>query len=125
VLVKMKRERYAWVTIVPTVWLLTCTLTAGWQKAFSDNPKVSFLAHASVFDNAVAQGKVLAPATSIEEMQRVILNDRIDAALAVLFMLVVVSVAVYGVVACLRALRDGRPTARESEYRALEPQSAV
>jgi len=125
VLVKMKRERYAWVTIAPTAWLLTCTLTAGWQKTFSDNPKVSFLAHASLFDDAVAQGKVLAPATSIEQMRQVILNDRIDAALAVLFMLVVVSVAVYGVIACLRALHESRPTARESEYRVLEPQAAV
>src|SRR3974390_928473 len=29
VLFKMKRERYAWVTIVPTLWLLVCTLPAG------------------------------------------------------------------------------------------------
>ena len=43
VLFKMKRERYAWVTIVPTVWLLICTMTAGWQKIFDANPKVGFL----------------------------------------------------------------------------------
>lgn len=35
VLFKMKRQRYAWVALVPTAWLLICTLTAGWQKAFS------------------------------------------------------------------------------------------
>ena len=35
VLFKMKRQRYAWVTIVPTVWLLICTLTAGLQKFFT------------------------------------------------------------------------------------------
>ncbi|ODN65301.1 carbon starvation protein A, partial [Burkholderia cenocepacia] len=56
VLFKMKRERYAWVTIVPTVWLLICTLTAGWQKIFDANPKVSFLAHAAKLQAAVDEG---------------------------------------------------------------------
>jgi carbon starvation protein CstA len=46
VLFKMKRGKYAWVTVVPTIWLLICTLTAGWQKIFDDNVKVGFLAHA-------------------------------------------------------------------------------
>ena len=46
VLFKMKRQRYAWVTAAPTVWLLICTLTAGWQKVFHDNPKIGFLANA-------------------------------------------------------------------------------
>ena len=46
ILFKMKRERYAWVTILPTLWLLVCTLTAGLQKILSDNPKIGFLAHA-------------------------------------------------------------------------------
>ena len=47
VLFKMKRERYAWVAVLPTLWLLACTLTAGWQKIFAADPKVSFLAHAA------------------------------------------------------------------------------
>ncbi len=42
VLFKMKRQRYAWVALVPTAWLLICTLTAGWQKAFSPDNKVGF-----------------------------------------------------------------------------------
>ena len=39
----MKRQRYAWVALVPTAWLLICTLTAGWQKAFSPDAKVGFV----------------------------------------------------------------------------------
>ena len=46
VLFKMKRERYAWVTIVPTAWLLICTLTAGLQKVFHPAPAIGFLAQA-------------------------------------------------------------------------------
>ncbi|KAG0185747.1 hypothetical protein DFQ28_008819, partial [Apophysomyces sp. BC1034] len=96
VLVKMKRSRYAWVTLVPTVWLLICTLTAGWQKLFSTDPKVGFLAHADKFSDAIAQGKVFAPAKSIEQMHRVVFNDYLDSTLCGLFMLVVLSIAYYG-----------------------------
>ena len=62
VLFKMKRERYAWVTGLPAAWVLVCTLTAGWQKLFHENPAIGFLAHAERFGNAVAAGQVLAPA---------------------------------------------------------------
>ncbi|MBO2957937.1 carbon starvation CstA family protein [Burkholderia pseudomallei] len=116
VLFKMKRERYAWVTIVPTAWLLICTLTAGWQKVFDSNPKVSFLAHAAKLQAAAADGKVLAPAKSLAQMQRIIFNDYVDAALSALFILVVVSIAVYGVVAVVRARRAVQPTSRETPY---------
>ncbi|MBI0330999.1 carbon starvation CstA family protein [Burkholderia plantarii] len=116
VLFKMKRERYAWVTIVPTAWLLICTLTAGWQKIFDANPKIGFLAHAAKLQAAVDGGKVLAPAKSLAQMQRIIFNDRIDAALAGLFMFVVLSTAVYGVLAVLRARRTVQPSARETPY---------
>src|SRR5215469_9344032 len=62
VLFKMKRERYAWVTIVPTAWLVVCTVTAGVQKVLSADPAVGFLSHAARFGDAAAAGKVLAPA---------------------------------------------------------------
>ena len=42
VLFKMKRERLAWVTIVPTVWLVLCTVTAGVEKVFSPEPRGRF-----------------------------------------------------------------------------------
>jgi carbon starvation protein len=119
VLFKMKRERYAWVTLVPTVWLLICTLTAGWQKIFDANPKVGFLAHAARLSAAADEGKLVAPAKSIEQMHRVIFNDYVDAALAGLFIFVVLSVVVYGVLAVLRARRADRPTVRETPFEAM------
>ncbi len=57
VLFKMKRQRYAWVALVPTAWLLICTLTAGWQKAFSPDNKVGFLAIANKFQAMIDSGK--------------------------------------------------------------------
>jgi carbon starvation protein len=114
VLFKMKRAKYAWVTVLPTIWLLLCTLTAGWQKIFDANPKIGFLAHAAKYKAALAEGKVLAPAKSIEQMQQVIFNDYLDAGLAAFFMVVVVSVLVFGVRTALAAWNASRPTHNES-----------
>ena len=113
ILFKMKRERYAWVTILPTVWLLVCTLTAGLQKILSDNPKIGFLAHARKFEDALASGQVLAPAKTLSEMQRVINNDYVDTTLAGLFVAVVVAMAIFGVIALVRAL--GSPSVTSAE----------
>lgn len=113
VLFRMKRERYAWVTMVPAAWLLICTLTAGVQKVFHSNPAIGFLAHAERFSTAANEGRLLAPATSMEQMRQVIFNDYLDAALASLFVLVVLAVLVFGVLSCLKALRSDRPTTRE------------
>jgi len=125
VLFKMKRERYAWVTVVPTVWLLICTLTAGWQKIFDPSPKVGFLAHASRLNEALEAGKVMAPAKSLDEMRRIIFNDYIDAALAGLFIFVVVSIVIYGVLAVMRARGEARPTVRETPFEAMPAATAV
>jgi carbon starvation protein len=116
VLFKMKRERYAWVTLVPTAWLLTCTLTAGWQKVFHENPKIGFLSHASKYDAALSKGELLAPATSVAQMQQIVFNDYVDATLALLFMFVVVSVLYFGLRACFKALRDDKPTTHETPF---------
>jgi carbon starvation protein len=116
VLFKMKRGAYAWVTIVPTIWLLVCTLTAGWQKIFDPNVKVGFVSHAHKFQAAIEQGQLLAPAKSMAQMQRIVANDYVDAALAGLFMFVVVAVLVYGVRTVMQARAAGRPTAKETPF---------
>lgn len=123
VLFKMKRQRYAWVTIVPAAWLLICTLTAGWLKLFSPDPKVGFLAHAQKFGDALAQGTVLAPAKSLGAMRHIVINDYINASLCVLFMLVVVSTVFYAVKSILKALGSQSPTVRETPFEPM-PQGA-
>jgi carbon starvation protein len=79
VLVKMGRMRYAWVTVLPLVWLTAATLTAGWQKVFSADPRLGFLSHAASLAGSTAPNAA-----------RMVFNDRIDAALTLFFMAIVV-----------------------------------
>ncbi|GBH30026.1 carbon starvation protein [Sphingobium xenophagum] len=113
VLFRMKRDRFAWVTMIPTAWLLVCTLSAGWLKLFSADAKVGFLAHAAKFSAAAQAGEVLAPAKSMPEMQRIIFNDRVDAALVALFLAVVLALLFFTIRTCIAARRIAAPTARE------------
>lgn len=113
VLFRMKRERFAWVTALPALWLIACTGTAGVQKLFHPDPAIGFLSHARRFGDALAEGRVLAPAKSLADMARVVNNDRIDAALCALFLAVVTAIALFGVRACTEARRTPRPTVRE------------
>lgn len=114
VLFKMKKERYAWVTLLPTTWLFVTSMSAGWQKIFSDNPKIGFLALADKFNDAAAQGTVLAPAKSIEEMSRVAFNNQIDAVLCGFFMVVAVTMAISAFGVIRQALASRTPTAQET-----------
>ncbi|RPE81071.1 carbon starvation CstA family protein [Vulcaniibacterium tengchongense] len=120
VMVKMKREKYLWIPLIPTAWLLICTLTAGWQKLFHPDPKIGFIANARKFADAAARGEVLAPAKSMEDMSRVIFNNYLDAALCALFVLVVLATVFFGLRAALAARRSHAPTAKETDYVALD-----
>ena len=114
ILIKLKRERYCWVTLVPTAWLLVCTLTAGWMKAFSADPRIGFFALANRFSDAAASGNVLAPAKSIEQVRQVAFNNYVCGTLTVLFVALVVVMAFFTVKMSLQALRAGSPTAAET-----------
>jgi carbon starvation protein len=116
VLFKMKRQRFAWVTIVPAAWLVVCTVTAGLEKVFNPNPAVGFIAHASRFSNAIASGQVLAPAHSLGEMGRIVFNDYLDATLAAAFAAVVVAMVIYGFLNIRKALATPKATAVEVEF---------
>ena len=119
VLFKMKRQQFAWVTIVPTCWLLVCTLVAGWEKVFDANPKIGFLALANKFQAAIDKGALLAPAKSIDQMKQIVFNNYLDAALAVFFIFVVVSMLYYTVIACLKALQNDKVTSCEMPYQGV------
>ncbi|HEX8571347.1 MAG TPA: carbon starvation CstA family protein [Allosphingosinicella sp.] len=113
VLFRMKRDRFAWVTMAPLAWLLVCTLTASLQKIFHPDPKIGFLAHAARYSEAFARGEVLAPAKGAGQMRQVIFNDYVNAGLCALFVSVVLAILFYGAKAVLAARRSEAPTTRE------------
>jgi len=114
VLFKMKRQRYAWVTIVPATWVAICTLTAGWLKIFSDNPAIGFLAHADKFGTALNAGELLAPAKTTADMSRIVFNDYVNATMTGLLIALVVVMAGFALAAILKALADPNVSACET-----------
>ncbi len=112
VIVKRGKARYAWVTLLPLAWVLAVTLTAGWQKIFSQDPHLGFLAHAQAVAAQVAAGTLDAGKGA-----RFIFNDRLDAVVAAAFVLVTLML----VAACVREwllilARRKRPVIQESPF---------
>jgi carbon starvation protein len=112
ILIKSGKARYAWVTLAPLAWLLSVTLTAGWQKIFAEDPRLGFLSHARTTLAQVASG-ALDPVKGA----RLVFNDRLDAVVAAVFM----GVTVVLVGACVREwtlilARRKVPVARESPF---------
>jgi carbon starvation protein len=105
-LVRMKRERYLWVPLLPSVWLVVCTLSAGALKLASADAKIGFPAHARKFGEALARGELLAPAKSLADMQRIVRNDWINASLTAVLMALVAALVVLGTRAALRHYRS-------------------
>ncbi|ROM76379.1 carbon starvation protein A, partial [Pseudomonas brassicacearum] len=119
VLIKMKRQRYVWVTLLPATWLLICTTTAGLIKLFDANPAIGFLALARKYNEALAAGQVLAPAKSIEQMQHVVFNAYTNATLTALFLFVVFSILFYALKVGIAAWGTKERTDKEAPFQAL------
>ena len=95
ILIKMGKLRYIWVTLTPSVWLVAVTMTASYQKIFSANPRIGFLAQARQMAERLATGSI-AP-DKVVETERLIFNAQLNAGvtalLAGLVIVVVLSAA--------------------------------
>jgi carbon starvation protein len=79
--------RYVWISLVPLAWLITVTFSAGIEKIFSPAPRIGFLAQATQLETALASGKIAA--SRIAETQTLIFNAKLDAAICVVFLILV------------------------------------
>jgi carbon starvation protein len=87
ILIKMKKARWAWVTLVPMVWLIVITMSAAWEKIFSPEVRIGFLADAEAKQKLLDAGGLSEAAAS--SARSAIWNDWLDAGLAGLFAVLV------------------------------------
>jgi carbon starvation protein len=89
VLIKMERTRYLWVPLLPLCWLLSVTMTAGWMKIFSPDPKLGFLSAATglraKMAGAVGQAQ-------FDTLHSQLINNQVDAMVTGVFMVLVLLV---------------------------------
>jgi carbon starvation protein len=105
--VKSARPAFAFATATPLAWLLTVTMTAGWQKLFHPDPRIGFLAQADTLAQKLANG--LVPPEKLLETQTVIFNARLDAGVTALFMTLVAIVVLDAARVWWRTLRAPEP----------------
>jgi carbon starvation protein len=117
ILLKNSRARYAWISLAPLAWLLIVTMTAGYQKLFHPQVRIGFLAHASDLSAKLAAGQI--PVEKIAETQALIFNDRLDAAITALFMVLVLVILVESAREWFRVL-GGQSPVPIAEYAAAD-----
>ncbi|MFH3625403.1 carbon starvation CstA family protein [Acinetobacter nosocomialis] len=122
ILFKMKKEKYVWVTIIPTIFLFITCMTAGWQKIFHENPKIGFLAQAHKLSDAIARGEIIKPAKTIAEMQNIVMSNQINAALCGFFMIVSIVMIIASIGIVRRALASPKPTVNEAPAVYADPE---
>ncbi len=103
ILVREGKARYSWVTLIPLAWLLVVTFTAGYQKIFSPDPSLGFLAQASFLELQLSSGAI--SAEKIRATKAQIFNLRLDAAVTAMFLLLVALIFVEAARAWFRALQ--------------------
>jgi carbon starvation protein len=106
-LIKSGRLKWAWVTGVPLAWDATVTLTASYQKVFSDNPKIGFFAQRNAASDAIDAGKVLPPAKNMDDMHAIVTNSTVDGILAALFAVMIIVVIADAARIWMKAIRAG------------------
>ncbi len=107
ILLKMGRARFIWVTLVPMVWLVAVTMTASYQKIFSASARLGFLAQANTLAGQISSGAI--PAAQIAETQRLIFNNRLDAAVTAVLAVMVLVLVIEAVGEWIAILRGRKP----------------
>jgi carbon starvation protein len=104
IIIKMHRARYASITLVPLLWLVAVTFTASWHKILDPDPKIGFL----------AQAHALAMAPASAATARLVFNNRLDAAVTAI-LVVMVALVLFESIRQWIAILTGRVEARVKE----------
>jgi carbon starvation protein len=106
-LIKHGKAKWAWVPGIGLAWDLITTMTASYQKVFSDNPAIGYFTQRERYADALDAGELLAPATSVDQMEQVVFNSTVNGTLQSLFAVLVLVVVANAFIIWVRALRAG------------------
>jgi carbon starvation protein len=120
IVLRMGAWRWCWITLLPLVWLLTVTQIASWERLFSNDPGLGFLAQIDMIQAKLAAGALPGGAKTVSDAQRMIFNARLDAVLVAGFSLVVWIIVLDSLRTWLRPSRRD-PQAASSGASALVP----
>jgi carbon starvation protein len=127
---KVRGPALALITLVPLVWLLAVTVTAGVQKIWNADPRIGFLAQANFLsaktpslESALAAANTAGDAAATEQAQKALqttgvlrFNNRLDAAVAGGFLLLVAAIVLLSVREWILLLARRKPAVlRETE----------
>ncbi|MFG3519794.1 carbon starvation CstA family protein [Nocardia nova] len=107
IVMKKRLWKWAWIPALPLIWDLIVTMTASWQKIFSGDKNIGYWTQHRIYSDARDAGKVLAPAKSMADMDKVVRNTFIQGSLSIIFAVLVLIVAAVGVIVCVQAVRRG------------------
>jgi len=103
----MGRTRYAAVTLAPLAWLVAVTFSASYYKIFDRNPRIGFLAHA----------RQLAANASSASTARLVFNDRLDAVVTGVLIVMIAMILIESVADWVRILAGRKqPVIRETPF---------
>ncbi|WP_392560453.1 carbon starvation CstA family protein [Orbus mooreae] len=124
VLIKMKRTKFIWVTLIPCVWLLICTTWAIGLKLFSNNPQLEgFFYQANLYNKIITEDTTLT-AQQASNLHHIVINNYTNAGLSILFLVVVYSIIFYGIKTALKARKAKERTDKETPYQPV-PEGGV
>jgi carbon starvation protein len=112
ILAKQGKLRYTWVTGLPLAWLAIITTAAAWQKLFSEDPRLGFLAGANDLAAKFTAGTL--PVKQMAVAPQLIFNQRLDAGITVFFT-VVLWIVIFDMLRIIMRVHRGLPVLPSSE----------
>jgi carbon starvation protein len=116
VVLKRGLFKWAWIPGVPLVWDLAVTMTASWEKIFSNNPAIGYWQQHQDFVDAKDSGlTTFKTAKTTSEIDAVIRNTFIQGTLSIVFAVLVLVVVIAALFVCVKAIRNGGLPSTEDE----------
>ena len=103
ILIKTGRIKFAWITTIPLIWLLIITTSAAYQKIFSDDVRIGFLASAQSMSNKIIEGNL--SSDEIDILEKLIFNLKLDTGITI-FLVSILWIVVFDVLRIATKQKD-------------------